>query len=238
MQVLAVTPSHLELRPDQVQACSGDEGGVWVIPQSSGGTGNEVVALESSFTVDPATGCSQSGSIDYATRLRDKMAWIETVVGPCGSYRDAAGHNVKRCYASDCSPVSTTDSEGMGRMRQRLRLLRLLRGHRQRLSEILRPPPELLAKHHVQRLLLPLQRPTCPPPTPQDSCDGLPNSSAVGRGRDVAARDAPLARISSTTSIPSISCATPTAPATRPATATTTGAAPAAQCRRRTTNDA
>jgi len=64
--------------------------------------GNEVVALESSYTPDPNTGCSQSGSLDHATRLRDKMPWIESVIGPCGTSTDAGGHSIKRCYSLAC----------------------------------------------------------------------------------------------------------------------------------------
>jgi hypothetical protein len=105
MQVRAVTASRIDLNPDQVQACAGDEGGAWVIPQSLGGSGNQVVALESSFTPDPSTGCSQSGSLDRATRLRDKMSWIESIIGPCQSYTDPGGHQAKRCGASVCTPA-------------------------------------------------------------------------------------------------------------------------------------
>jgi len=102
MQVAAVTPSRIDLRPDQVQACRGDEGGAWTIPDTNAGSAYEVVALESSYTPDPNTGCSQSGSLDHATRLRDKMPWIESVIGPCGTSTDAGGHSIKRCYSLAC----------------------------------------------------------------------------------------------------------------------------------------
>lgn len=105
MQVRTVTPSRIDLNPDQVQACAGDEGGAWVVPDGPGGSANEVVALESSFTPDPTTRCSQSGTLDKAVRLRDKMAWIESVIGECQTRRDSAGHLVKYCGpTSSCEP--------------------------------------------------------------------------------------------------------------------------------------
>jgi hypothetical protein len=110
MQVATVTPSRVDLRPDQVQACSGDEGGAWTIPDTNAGSAYEVVALESSYTADPSTGCSQSGSLDHATRLRDKMPWIESIVGTCGSFTDAGGHNIKRCYAPNCDGAPSTEA--------------------------------------------------------------------------------------------------------------------------------
>lgn len=103
MQVLTVTSGRIDLRPDQVQACSGDEGGAWTIPDTGGASVNEVVAIESSFTRDPSTGCSQIGSTDRATRLRDKMSWVESIIGPCGNFTDFAGHNIKRCYDINCN---------------------------------------------------------------------------------------------------------------------------------------
>lgn len=111
MQVRTVTPSRIDLNPDQVQACSGDEGGAWVVPDGPGGSANEVVALESSFTSDPTTRCSQSGTLDKAVRLRDKMAWIESVIGPCESRTDLAGHHVKYCASEvSCDPVGDGSS--------------------------------------------------------------------------------------------------------------------------------
>jgi len=108
MQVRTVTASRIDLNPDQVQACAGDEGGAWVVPNGSSGSANEVVALESSFTADPTTRCSQSGSLDKAVRLRDKMAWIESVVGTCDSRTDSAGHHIKYCAQNwvTCDPAS------------------------------------------------------------------------------------------------------------------------------------
>lgn len=108
MQVRTVTTSRIDLNPDQVQACAGDEGGAWVVPDGPSGSANEVVALESSFTADPTTRCSQSGSLDKAVRLRDKMAWIESVVGPCENRTDSAGHRVKYCASNwvTCAPES------------------------------------------------------------------------------------------------------------------------------------
>jgi len=109
MQVLNVTPSRIDLRPDQIQACSGDEGGAWTIPDGNP-SANGVVAIESSFTPDPTTGCSQSGSTDRATRISDKMSWIESVIGPCSNFTDGGGHNIKRCYSMNCdgAPDGTT----------------------------------------------------------------------------------------------------------------------------------
>lgn len=111
MQVRTVTASRIDLNPDQVQACSGDEGGAWVVPDGPGGSANAVVALESSFTADPTTRCSQAGTLDKAVRLRDKIGWIESVVGICDGRLDSAGHYVKYCGpARSCTPV--TDSTG------------------------------------------------------------------------------------------------------------------------------
>ena len=108
MQVRTVTASRIDLNPDQVQACAGDEGGAWVVPESSGGSGNAVVALESSFTADPVTRCSRSGTLDKAVRLRDKMGWIESIIGTCQTKTDAGGHRVKYCASTDilCEPLN------------------------------------------------------------------------------------------------------------------------------------
>lgn len=114
MQVRTVTSSRIDLNPDQVQACAGDEGGAWVVPESAGASGNKVVALESSFTADPNTRCSQSGTLDKAVRLRDKADWIRSVLGTCVDLTDASGHRYMNCDpvggAQLCAPVSDSAS--------------------------------------------------------------------------------------------------------------------------------
>jgi hypothetical protein len=178
MQVLTVTPSRIDLRPDQVQACSGDQGGIWIIPASAGGTGNEVVALESSFTADQSTGCSQSGSVDSATRLRDKMPWIESVVGACGSFVDAAGHNVKRCYGSNCSPLPASDPAGWAGCNGS--------GCSVCAEQVDSSYPKYFDHHRNCSRNASCNgsfsgcSASCPPPTPEDSCDGLPSDDFRG----------------------------------------------------------
>ena len=116
MQVRTVTPSRIDLIPDQVQACAGDEGGAWVIPETAGASGNKVVALESSFTADPTTRCSKSGTVDKAVRLGDKAGWIRSVLGTCVDLTDAAGHRYMNCDqipgsgATTCDPAPDTSS--------------------------------------------------------------------------------------------------------------------------------
>ena len=114
MQVRTVTSSRIDLNPDQVQACAGDEGGVWVIPDGPGASANKVVALESSFTADPTTRCSQSGTLDKAVRLRDKKDWIKSVLGTCVELTDASGHHFMNCDpigdGDVCAPALDSDN--------------------------------------------------------------------------------------------------------------------------------
>jgi hypothetical protein len=96
MQVMASTAGHVQLKGDQIQACTGDEGSPVTILNGNTGSANAVVALQSRFVPD-GSGCAPANAAVYATRISDKMAWIDSIAGPCGAFVDFAGHNIRRC---------------------------------------------------------------------------------------------------------------------------------------------
>lgn len=91
--------------------CAGDQGSPYTVP----GTG-EVVGLHSYNQASGANGCASTGYV-YGTRLRDKMGWIESMIGNCQTALNSNGQPIKRCYvwpddALECSgaPHSTPDT--------------------------------------------------------------------------------------------------------------------------------
>jgi hypothetical protein len=180
MQVRTVTPSRIDLNPDQVQACAGDEGGAWVIPESAGASGNKVVALESSFTADPSTRCSQGGTLDKAVRLRDKAGWIRAVLGTCVDLIDASGHRFMSCDdhpdggSQLCAPASDNTNPNWNGCNGS--------GCSVCDDQIGSAYPKYFDHHRscsrntacngsYSRCSV-----NCPPPTIDDSCDGLPDT--------------------------------------------------------------
>jgi len=86
-------------------ACLGDTGGPWMVPASSDLSVHAmVVGLHSGNTASVENGCTKAGASMRATRLRDKMAWIESIVGPCADAWTEDGLPVKRCYRLPSEP--------------------------------------------------------------------------------------------------------------------------------------
>lgn len=174
MQVRTVTAGRIDLNPDQVQACAGDEGGAWVVPDGPGGSANAVVALESSFTPDATTKCSKSGTLDKAVRLRDKMAWIESVIGVCDSRTDSAGHRIKWCAQGtiSCAPQSdevtnrwdACNGSGCSLCNEQVALYPKYFEHHRNCSR------NTACNGSYSRCSA-----NCPPPTILDTCDGIPD---------------------------------------------------------------
>jgi hypothetical protein len=74
--------------------CAGDQGSPYMVP----GT-REVVGLHSYNDASGANGCASTGYV-RGTRLRDKMAWIEGIIGQCETSLNSNGQPIKRCYIS------------------------------------------------------------------------------------------------------------------------------------------
>jgi hypothetical protein len=104
MRVSSMGSKVVKLYPDasSAQTCWGDEGAPFAIRPSVSGSANEVVAIEVfRSAIDYTTACSErNGTVvsDHATRVADKIAWIESIIGPCASMNDAAGRPIKRCW--------------------------------------------------------------------------------------------------------------------------------------------
>jgi hypothetical protein len=91
--------------------CAGDQGSPYTVP----GTG-EVVGLHSYNQTSEANGCASTGYV-RGTRIRDKMGWIEGLLGKCQTGVNGNGEPIKRCYVTpepelECNgaPHSTPDS--------------------------------------------------------------------------------------------------------------------------------
>jgi hypothetical protein len=91
--------------------CAGDQGSPYTVP----GTG-EVVGLHSYNEASGANGCASTGYV-RGTRIRDKMGWIEGLLGQCQTGVNANGQPIKRCYITpqpelECNgaPHSTPDT--------------------------------------------------------------------------------------------------------------------------------
>ena len=113
MKVSEVTASHVFLTADSAKSCMGDEGGAWAIPPGPDGSAGELVAIHSHNTKD-ASGCSTAGSRDYATRLRDKMSWVQSIVGVCDDFTDPAGHAIKSCSRFNCDGAPNSPGAWVG----------------------------------------------------------------------------------------------------------------------------
>jgi len=93
MPLLQFTSSSLLLwASTNARPCTGDRGAPYTVP----GTG-EVVGLHSYNEGSDANGCATT-NYAHGTRLRDKMGWIESIVGQCASDVNTNGQPIKRCY--------------------------------------------------------------------------------------------------------------------------------------------
>ena len=84
--------SLLLMASTNARPCAGDQGSPLTVP----GTG-EVAGLHSYNESSGANGCANPGYV-RGTRLRDKMGWIESIIGQCPTSYNDAGQPVKRCY--------------------------------------------------------------------------------------------------------------------------------------------
>jgi hypothetical protein len=113
MRVASMGTNLVKLNPDSgsAQTCWGDEGGPFAIrPTVTGSAGGVVGLLSYRSEIDYTTACSLPGSkvSDHAVRIADKIAWIESIIGPCASMKDAAGRPIKRCgqmYSCTAAPA-------------------------------------------------------------------------------------------------------------------------------------
>jgi hypothetical protein len=95
LPLMQVTSSSLLLwASPNARPCAGDQGSPYAVP----GTG-EIVGLHSYNEASGANGCASTGYI-RGTRLRDKMGWIESIIGQCATDVNVNGQPIKRCYIS------------------------------------------------------------------------------------------------------------------------------------------
>ena len=108
LPLMQVTSSSLLLLAStNARPCAGDAGAPYIVP----GTG-EVVGLHSYNESSGANGCAAPGYV-RGTRLRDKMGWIESIIGTCQTAYNANGQPIKRCYmtgdeAEECNGAAHT----------------------------------------------------------------------------------------------------------------------------------
>jgi hypothetical protein len=120
MRVSSMGSKVLKFYPDSVsaQTCWGDEGAPFAIRPSVSGSAHEVVAIHAfRSSINYTTACSQPGTTvtDHATRIADKMPWIESIIGPCASLKDSAGRPIKRCWQMhSCSEPPRQGAEWNG----------------------------------------------------------------------------------------------------------------------------
>jgi hypothetical protein len=120
--VSSLAASNIQLKADRIQSCAPDRGGPWTIPASVSGSGNQVIGLQSAQGVVGArTGCTQANDFDYATRLKDKTAWIDAKNKtvdlsdpdpPCISLPATGTKTTFRCYtAPSCGADHSGDPD-------------------------------------------------------------------------------------------------------------------------------
>lgn len=86
--------SALLLASTNARPCDGDQGAPYTVP----GTG-EIFGLHSYNEAVTSNGCASPGYV-RGTRLRDKVGWIESIVGKCATSLNANGQPVKKCYVT------------------------------------------------------------------------------------------------------------------------------------------
>jgi hypothetical protein len=115
MRVSSMGSKVVKLYPEagNAQTCWGDEGAPFAIRPTVTGSANEIVGIHVfRSAINYTTACSQQGTVvsDHATRIADKMAWVESILGPCASLKDPAGRPIKRCWQMhSCNALPATD---------------------------------------------------------------------------------------------------------------------------------
>ena len=108
------TQRSLTATAGAVKTCNGDAGAPWLVPLSA--SHSALVGLHSLNASSDSQGCATAGSLMRATRLRDKVGWIENVgQAPCLDTIQEGGHPVKRCWLFELAPAcdgATTGTDG------------------------------------------------------------------------------------------------------------------------------
>jgi hypothetical protein len=126
MPLVGVSGSSLALAGGPTRLCTGDRGGPWVGPSWNMFIRHTAIGLHARNDASDTNGCTavtQPPTVTRATRLRDKVGWIESIAGRCADNFDNP-YPTKRCdtlepttcdgYLEDSDPAYFAGCRGTG----------------------------------------------------------------------------------------------------------------------------